>query len=116
MVYLHCTAAPLRDSRGEIAGAIESVRDVTERKRAEVEREMLVHGLQEALARVKTLSGMLPICACCKKIRDDRGYWNQLETYFSEHSEVLFSHGYCPDCLKKAYDELDALKEARPVR
>lgn len=55
--------------------------------------------LTEALGRVKQLSGLLPICASCKKIRDDRGYWNQLEQYISDHSEVGFSHGICPDCV-----------------
>ncbi|QWV93795.1 response regulator [Geomonas oryzisoli] len=56
--------------------------------------------LQAALSRVKELSGLLPICMTCKKIRDDQGYWNQLESYISEHSEVLFSHSYCPDCAE----------------
>ncbi|MBJ6802338.1 response regulator [Geomonas propionica] len=61
--------------------------------------------LQSALSRVKELSGLLPICMTCKKIRDDQGYWNQLEGYLSEHSEVLFSHSYCPDCAAVAMDE-----------
>jgi len=59
--------------------------------------------LMEALAEVKTLSGLLPICASCKKIRDDSGYWNQIEKYVQEHSEATFSHGICPDCVKKLY-------------
>jgi CheY-like chemotaxis protein len=66
--------------------------------------------LEKALAKIKTLSGLLPICASCKKIRDDRGYWNQLEHYISEHSEVEFTHGCCPDCAKKLYPELYAKK------
>jgi hypothetical protein len=61
--------------------------------------------LQEALAKVKTLSGLLPICASCKKIRDDRGYWNQIETYVQKHSDAQFSHGICPDCIRKLYPE-----------
>jgi hypothetical protein len=56
---------------------------------------------------VKTLSGYLPICASCKKIRDDKGYWNQVEAYISEHSEIEFSHGLCPDCAKKLYPDLE---------
>jgi hypothetical protein len=66
-----------------------------------------VKQLQSALAEIKTLSGMLPICCSCKKIRDDKGYWNQLESYISEHSDVLFSHSYCPECAEKFYDEID---------
>jgi hypothetical protein len=66
------------------------------------ERET-VQALREALSQVKTLSGLIPICASCKKIRDDKGYWNQLETFIQEHSEAEFSHGICPDCMKKLY-------------
>ncbi len=61
--------------------------------------------LQEALDKVKTLKGLLPICAQCKKIRDDQGYWKQLEHYIEQHSDALFTHGLCPDCLQKLYDE-----------
>ena len=75
-------------------------------KRGEEEREKLIHELQEALAKVKTLSGMLPICASCKKIRDDKGYWNQMEAYIRDHSEAEFSHSICPDCKKKLYGDV----------
>ena len=61
--------------------------------------------LEEALLQVKSLSGLLPICAHCKKIRDDKGYWNQLETYISTHSEADFSHGICPGCLQEHYSK-----------
>jgi AmiR/NasT family two-component response regulator len=61
--------------------------------------------LQAALAKVKMLSGLLPICASCKKIRDDQGYWQQVEVYIQNHSEVEFSHGFCPDCLVKLYPD-----------
>lgn len=74
----------------------------------EAEREQLIVQLQEALAKVKTLSGFLPICANCKKIRDDKGYWNQIEAYIRDHSEAEFSHGICPDCAKKLYPEFDS--------
>lgn len=80
-------------------------RDVTQRKRREEEREKLVKELQDALAQVKTLSGLLPICASCKKIRDDKGYWNQIENYISSHSDAQFSHGICPECAKKLYGD-----------
>ncbi len=62
-----------------------------------------IEELQDALANVKILSGLLPICSSCKKIRDDKGYWNQIESYIKEHSEAEFSHGICPDCAKKLY-------------
>lgn len=70
------------------------------------EKENLILKLQEALAKVQTLSGLLPICASCKKIRDDHGYWNQLESYIGKHADVQFSHGICPDCAKKLYPDL----------
>jgi len=60
-----------------------------------------VHDLQDALARVKQLQGLLPICSYCKRIRDDRNYWQQLETYVTEHSGAVFSHGLCPECYEK---------------
>jgi hypothetical protein len=63
--------------------------------------------LELALGEVKTLQGLLPICAACKKIRDDQGYWSQIEGYLMKHSEVRFSHGICPDCLRKLYPDLD---------
>jgi CheY-like chemotaxis protein len=73
--------------------------------RMEREREELIRQLQAALAEVKTLSGMLPICCTCKKVRDDRGYWNQIETYIKQHSSVTFSHGYCQECAVKYFEE-----------
>jgi len=76
-----------------------------ERKKMEVEREGLVQELKEALAKVKLLSGFLPICCSCKKIRDDQGYWQQIESYISDHSNAEFSHGLCPECSKKLYPE-----------
>lgn len=70
-----------------------------------IELEKLNHTLQSALAEVKTLSGLLPICASCKKIRDDNGYWNQIEAYMSKKTDVQFTHGICPDCVKKFFPE-----------
>ncbi|MBN2082305.1 PAS domain S-box protein [bacterium] len=80
--------------------------DITERKRAEEERERLITELREALTQIKTLRGLLPICSYCKKIRDDQGYWSQLEAYITEHSEAAFSHGICPDCMQKHFPEM----------
>jgi DNA-binding response OmpR family regulator len=75
--------------------------------RAERERDRLIVQLKETLARVKKLSGLLPICAGCKKIRDDKGYWNQIELYLKEHSDAIMSHGICPECAKKYYPDLN---------
>ena len=77
-----------------------------ERQRHQEEREKLIAELQDALSKVKLLSGFIPICASCKKIRDDQGFWNQLEKYIQDHSEAEFSHSICPDCAKKLYPEL----------
>ena len=84
---------------------------ITERKRAEAEREELINELKEALANVKQLSGMLPICGSCKKIRDDKGYWSGVESYITAHAGVLFSHGICPECEKKTYEDIEKLKK-----
>ena len=90
------------------------VHDITARRIAEeklqqkeMERERLIEELKDALGEVKALSGLLPICASCKKIRDDKGYWNQIEFYIQEHSEAQFSHGMCPECSDKAYGAED---------
>ncbi|MBI3652789.1 MAG: PAS domain S-box protein [Acidobacteria bacterium] len=80
--------------------------DISRRKQAEAEREQLITQFQEALAKVKQLSGLLPICASCKKIRDDHGYWNQIEEYISEHSEAEFSHSVCPNCMELLYGDI----------
>jgi PAS domain S-box-containing protein len=80
--------------------------EIAERRRVEEERERLIRELRQALAKVKTLSGLLPICVSCKKIRDDKGYWNQLEAYIRDHSEADFSHGICPECRKRLYPEV----------
>jgi ABC-type nitrate/sulfonate/bicarbonate transport system substrate-binding protein len=82
-----------------------------ERLRVQGEREKLIEELQQALAQVKTLSGLLPICASCKKIRDDRGYWNQVEIYIRDRSGANFTHSICPDCSKKLYPQLFPKKD-----
>lgn len=75
------------------------------RKQVEEEQKRLILELQDALKSVKVLSGMLPICAACKKIRDDKGYWNQVEKYVEDHSEAAFTHSICPECAKRLYPE-----------
>lgn len=76
------------------------------RKHIEMEREKLIGELREALGKIKTLHGLLPICANCKNIRNDEGYWEQIESYIASHSEAEFSHGICGKCAKKLYPEL----------
>ena len=74
-------------------------------KQANLAKEKLILDLQDALSEVKKLSGMLPICSSCKKIRDDEGYWQQIEEYIRNHSEADFTHGICNDCVKELYPE-----------
>jgi PAS domain S-box-containing protein len=107
------------------AGRLILFRDITERKKIEQEKdrllldlknkneqlEMLIQELQQALESVKTLSGLLPICSNCKKIRNDQGYWEQVEGYIAKHSEADFTHGICPDCVRKLYPELKRNKD-----
>jgi hypothetical protein len=100
------TATPFRGAGGTLIGIVEDFKDISEIKRVEKEREKLIAKLQQALEEVKTLSGLLPVCASCKKIRDDNGYWNQLETYIREHSEADFTYSICPACAKKLYPGL----------
>jgi len=102
-LWLLTTKIPLRDENNQITGLVGIGRNITERKKAETERERLIKELQDAAADIKVLSGLVPICSNCKKIRDDQGYWTQLEGYIQAHSEAKFSHGVCPDCMKKLY-------------
>lgn len=79
--------------------------DITERKAAEAERERLIQELKQAVARVKSLSGLLPMCASCRKIRDPQGAWHELENYIRSHTEADFTHGICPDCRRELYPD-----------
>ena len=94
-----------RDHRLIVQARDDLAREIEERKAVEKEREILIHEQQEALSKIKTLSGLIPICSNCKKIRNDQGYYEQLESYIMEHSDAVFSHGICPDCLKKLYPD-----------
>jgi len=82
-------------------------RDITKRKRAEKEREKLIKDLQEALAEIKTLRGILPLCSYCKKIRDDKGFWEQVDVYIHKHSQADISHSICPECMKEHFPDID---------
>ncbi len=87
--------------KGQLQGVnlARTLRYALERKAAQVERERLIAELKQALAEVKTLSGLIPICARCKKVRDDRGFWGQVESYVQQRSHATFSHGLCPECI-----------------
>jgi PAS domain S-box-containing protein len=98
--------SPAEFGLGVFLGTQGIARDITERKQAEEEREKLISQLQEALDNIKTLKGLLPICANCKKIRDDKGYWNQIEAYVREHSDAEFSHSICPECAEILYPDI----------
>jgi two-component system cell cycle sensor histidine kinase/response regulator CckA len=95
-------AEMVRKERKQKAGLIDYIAVL---KQAEEERERLIRELQDALANIKTLKGLLPICYSCKQIRDDKGYWNQIDTYVREHTEAEFTHGICPACAKKLYPD-----------
>jgi PAS domain S-box-containing protein len=105
LVEVSLSMSPIRNSDGQIVGISTIAHDIAERKKAEREREGLVSELQKAMAEVKTLSGLLPICAHCKKVRDDKGYWNQIEIYVRERSNANFTHSVCPECAKRHYPE-----------
>lgn len=96
-------------SNGEFLARIQTlvrIKQVEDRLREkEEEQRKLVSELEKALAEIKTLKGLIPICASCKKIRDDEGYWDQLETYMAKHTSAVFSHGICPECAERLYPE-----------
>jgi PAS domain S-box-containing protein len=97
---------PIFDDGGKIRALAIFANDVTETKQAEISLVMERDKLHAALAKIKKLSGMLPICASCKKIRDDKGYWNQIESYIRKNSEAQFSHSICPKCANKLYPDI----------
>lgn len=94
-----------------MASRDELLHEIQLRKKTEEEREKVIHDLKEALKKVKVLSGLLPICSHCKKIRDDNGYWKQIEHYIHEHSEAEFSHSICQECAKKYYPDIPIYDE-----
>ncbi len=98
IIPVSVTISPVKDSAGEIIGASAITRDITQQKQAEFERQQLIQRYVNASQQVRTLSGLLPICATCKRVRDDRGYWEQVESYISKHSEITFTHSICPEC------------------
>ena len=108
IIPVSITISPIRNLAGEILGASSIVRDLRQEKRGEVERRHLNRRLLDAARELKALSGMLPICASCKRIRDDQGYWEQVESYISRRSEVVFSHSLCPECAVQYERQLES--------
>jgi len=86
-------------------------RDITAQREAEEERERLVRELQTALAEVKTLQAILPLCSYCRKVRDDEDYWHSVESYVAKHTDTRFSHGICPECFPKVVAQLEAVEK-----
>jgi PAS domain S-box-containing protein len=105
--YHLTTVKPILDEQNNVTSVICISKEITERIQVEKEREKLIKELQKALEDINTLSGLLPICAKCKKIRDDNGYWNSLEEYIEKHSDASFSHGMCSDCSDELYGKKD---------
>lgn len=97
---------PVSDRWGDVAGRLVVTRDITMRKVLEAERERLIGELKTALGEVRTLEKLLPICASCKKVRDDNGYWSQIDVYLRTRAAVEFTHGICPDCDARLYGHL----------
>ena len=107
ITWVIVNAIPIFSNNNELKKIVINFVDITERKHAQVGREKLLKELQEALENVKTLNGLIPICSQCKKIRDDTGYWNQLEVHIQNHSYAKFSHGMCPECSDELYGNKD---------
>jgi len=106
LVPVSLTISPLRDNEGRIIGASKIARDITVERDNMLAQNALIERLQNALAEIKTLRGLLPVCMHCKKIRDDQGFWQQMEAYFHRHTNVEFSHGLCPDCFQEHHNKL----------
>ncbi len=106
-IPLLVTCSPFLHDDGSLMGSVHIARDISLQKMAANEREELIQRLEDTLSKVRQLSGFLPICASCKNIRDDKGYWSQVEQYITDHSEAEFSHSICPTCAKKLYPDLD---------
>jgi len=101
--YYLTTAKPIHNDHGGVETVICTSKNITKRKLAEIELKEEHDKLLNALKEIRTLSGLLPICASCKNIRDDNGYWSQIETYISQHTDVDFSHSLCPSCMDAMY-------------
>ena len=105
IAYYEVDGNPIKTDDGKIVGLTMFLADITDNQQVAREKEKLITKLKIALKDVKTLRGMIPICASCKKIRTDEGSWQQLEEYIRKYADVSFSHGLCPDCAQKLYPD-----------
>jgi two-component system, cell cycle sensor histidine kinase and response regulator CckA len=110
VIWLSTWLVPMRDNAGQVTAVMGIARDITNRKWLEEDKQKLLDRLQETLAQVKTLGGLLPICSMCKKIRDDKGYWQQVEAYIQNHTDATFTHAVCPECFPKLYPDFNSNK------
>lgn len=114
LIWVRSIGEAVRDAEGKIIRIQGAFQDITARKQVEAEREILIKELRDAVAELRTLRDILPICSYCKKIRDDQNYWSQIESYISEHTTTRFSHGICPECYQKNVEpELEERKRKR---
>jgi len=104
-IPLMICCSPYYGQNGELEGTVHIAKNISDQHLVAQENEKLISELNKALADIKKLSGFLPICASCKKIRDDKGYWNEVEAYIKKHSTIEFSHSICPGCVAKLYPE-----------
>ena len=104
-VHLRTTELPVLDEQGAVVAIEGIVQDITEIKQAEARREKAILQLEKALSEIRTLRGILPLCSFCNKVRDDQGYWEQVDVYLQKYSQADISHGICPECMKKNYPE-----------
>ena len=114
--YYLTTVKPILNEVGTVETVICTSKNITKRKLTEIALKAEHDRLLEAMEQIRTLSGLLPICASCKKIRDDKGYWNQIEVYIQKHSDAQFSHGICPDCVKKLYSDDELKRQLQGLR
>jgi PAS domain S-box-containing protein len=105
IIWTELSVGCVRKPEGSVKYTVALLQDISKRKQVQKERSDLIIKLQDSIAQIRTLSGLIPICSSCKKIRDDKGYWNEVERYIGQHSEAEFTHGICPDCMKKLYPE-----------
>jgi len=105
IIWGNLLVSAIRDEDGALRYYLSMVIDITEQKHSEAERNKLIAEIQDAFSKVRRLSGLLPVCSSCKRIRDDSGYWKQLELYIQDNSEAEISHGICPECTKRLYPD-----------
>lgn len=105
-ITLLTSKIPLRNEKGEITGVLGTYMDITAKKEMEETLKVDKSRLREAYNEIEHLHDIIPICSSCKKIRDDQGYWDQVEKYIAQHSHAKLSHGICPDCMKELYPSI----------